>query len=127
MKKVIATQRAPRAVGPYSQAIDTGALVFCSGQIGIDPATGAIAGPGAREQAVQCIRNLQAVLEAAGLGLENVVKTTVFLTDMDDFAIVNDAYASLFTGDPPARSAVAVTSLPKGAKVEIEAVAVRPL
>ena len=125
MKKVISAEHAPRAVGPYSQAIDAGDLVFCSGQIGIDPDSGQLAGQSAREQATQCIRNLKAVLEAAGLSLEDVVKTTVFLTDMAEFAAINEAYASLFTGDPPARSAVAVASLPKGAKVEIEAVAAR--
>lgn len=125
MRKIIATEHAPRAVGPYSQAIDTGGLVFCSGQIGIDPESGQLAGPGAREQATQCIKNLGAVLGAAGLGLGDVVKTTVFLIDMGEFAAVNEAYAALFTGDPPARSAVAVTSLPKGARVEIEAIAAR--
>lgn len=125
MRKIIATEHAPRAVGPYSQAIDTGGLVFCSGQIGIDPESGQLAGPGAREQATQCIKNLGAVLGAAGLGLGDVVKTTVFLIDMGEFAAVNEAYAALFTGDSPARSAVAVTSLPKGARVEIEAIAAR--
>ena len=125
MRKIIATEHAPRAVGPYSQAIGAGDLVFCSGQIGIEPGSGQLAGPGAREQATQCINNLRAVLEAAGLGLGDVVKTTVFHTDMGEFSAVNEAYASLFTTDPPARSAVAVASLPKGAKVEIEAIAVR--
>ncbi len=125
MRKVIATEHAPRAIGPYSQAIEAGDLVFCSGQIGIDPQSGQLAGPSAGEQAARCIENLKAVLEAAGLGLGDVVKTTVFLTDMADFSAVNEAYAARFTGDPPARSAVAVASLPKGAKVEIEAIAVR--
>jgi 2-iminobutanoate/2-iminopropanoate deaminase len=124
MKKIIATDCAPPAVGPYSQAISAGDLVFCSGQIGIDPLTGRIAA-GAREQTTQCIMNLRAVLEATGLSLMDVVKTTVFLTDINDFAEVNAAYAVLFTGEPPARSAVAVTSLPKGARVEIEAIALR--
>lgn len=125
MKKAIATERAPRAVGPYSQAIGSGDLVFCSGQIGIDPASGQLVGPGTGEQALQCLNNLGAVLEAAGLGLEDVVKTTVFLVDMGDFTAVNEVYASRFAGEPPARSAVAVMSLPKGARVEIEAIASR--
>lgn len=125
MKKDIATDRAPRAVGPYSQAISISDLVFCSGQIGVGPASGQLVGPAASEQARQCIMNLRAVLEAAGLGLDDVVKTTVFLTDINDFAEVNGVYASMFTNVPPARSAVAVTALPKGAKVEIEAIAVR--
>lgn len=123
MKKLIATERAPRAVGPYSQAIIAGDLVFCSGQIGLDPQSGQLVGPGAGEQARQCLKNLEAVLGAAGLSLGDVVKTTVFLTDMGDFAEVNEAYSSMMAGEPPARSAVVVTSLPKGARVEIEAVA----
>jgi 2-iminobutanoate/2-iminopropanoate deaminase len=125
MKKVITTDLAPRAVGPYSQAIAAGDLVFCSGQIGIDPATGQMAGPGIEEQVRQCLLNLSAVLETAGSGLPNVVKTTVFLIDMNDFAVVNNVYSSMFTGEPPARSAVAVSALPKGARVEIEAIALR--
>lgn len=112
-------------MGPYSQAIAVGDMVFCSGQLGVDPASGQLAGAGAGEQARQCIMNLRAVLEAAGLSLREVVKTTVFLTSMDDFAEVNAVYASLFTEEPPARSAVAVASLPKGGKVEIEAIALR--
>jgi 2-iminobutanoate/2-iminopropanoate deaminase len=125
MKKIITTDLAPRAVGPYSQAIAAGDLVFCSGQIGIDPATGQMAGPGIEEQVRQCLLNLSAVLEAAGSGLPNVVKTTVFLIDMNDFAVMNNVYSSVFTGEPPARSAVAVSALPKGARAEIEAIALR--
>jgi 2-iminobutanoate/2-iminopropanoate deaminase len=125
MKKIITTDLAPRAVGPYSQAIAAGDLVFCSGQIGIDPATGQMAGPGIEEQVRQCLLNLSAVLEAAGSGLPKVVKTTVFLIDMNDFAVVNNVYSSVFTGEPPARSAVAVSALPKGARAEIEAIALR--
>ncbi|MDW5562605.1 MAG: RidA family protein [Methanomassiliicoccus sp.] len=125
MKRTIATDQAPRAIGPYSQAVRAGELVFCSGQLGMDPGSGQLVGPDAGKQAEQCLMNLQAVLEAAGFGLEDVVKTTVFLTDMNDFGEVNAAYGLVFTVDPPARSAVAVAALPKGAKVEIEAIACR--
>ena len=119
----IATPSAPAAVGPYSQAIDTGALVFVSGQLPIDPATGAFAPGGVQEQTRQSLTNAQAILAAAGLGLGNVVKTTVFLADMGDFAAMNEVYAQFFAAPYPARSAVAVKTLPKGALIEIEVVA----
>lgn len=123
MKQVISTVAAPGAIGPYSQAIRANGFVFASGQLPIDPATGAFVPGGVSEQAEQALQNLRAVLAAAGCGLENVVKTTVFLTDMNDFAAVNAVYAHFFTADCPARSAVQVGALPKGALVEVEAIA----
>ena len=123
MKKVISTSKAPAAIGPYSQAIQVGNLVFASGQIPIDPATGNFVAGGVREQARQSLTNVKAILEEAGLTLDNVVKTTVFLADMNDFADVNAVYAEFFAEPYPARSAVAVKTLPKGALVEIEVIA----
>ena len=124
--KPISTDKAPAAIGPYSQAIDSGAgLVFLSGQLPIDPATGAFPDGGVKEQTRQSILNAQSILEAAGLGLSNVVKTTVFLADMGDFSAMNEVYAQFFTQPFPARSAVAVKTLPKGALVEIECIAAR--
>lgn len=124
MFSAVRTDGAPGPVGPYSQAIVVGEMVYCSGQIGLDPLTGRLAdGPAA--QARQCMANLGAVLAAAGSSLAGVVKTTVFLTDMADFPEVNAAYALSFPSDPPARSTVAVAALPLGARVEVEAVAVR--
>ncbi|MDE7262147.1 MAG: RidA family protein [Oscillospiraceae bacterium] len=125
MKKVLATSAAPAAIGPYSQGIDGGSVVFTSGQLPIDPATGAFAEGGIAEQTRQSLENIKAILAQAGLGMENVVKTTVFLKDMDDFAAMNEAYAAFFPGEPPARSAVEVARLPKDARLEIEAIAVR--
>ncbi|MDR2614995.1 MAG: RidA family protein [Oscillospiraceae bacterium] len=125
MKKVIATPLAPAAIGPYSQGIAVGDLVFVSGQLPIDPATGEPAPGGAAAQTEQSIKNVKAVLEAAGLTLADVVKTTVFLKDMNDFAAMNAVYASYFTESFPARAAVEVARLPKDALVEIEAVACR--
>ena len=120
------TEKAPAAIGPYSQAIDSGAgLVFVSGQLPIDPATGAFPQVGVAEQTRQSLTNAKAILAAAGLGLENVVKTTVFLADMGDFAAMNEVYAQFFSAPFPARSAVAVKTLPKGALVEIECIAAR--
>ena len=122
----IQTGMAPAAIGPYSQAIDSGAgIVFVSGQLPIDPATGAFPEGGIKEQTRQSLANAKAILEAAGLGLGNVVKTTVFLADMGDFAAMNEVYAEFFTAPFPARSAVAVKTLPKGAMVEIECIAAR--
>ncbi|MDR1450369.1 MAG: Rid family detoxifying hydrolase [Propionibacteriaceae bacterium] len=122
----IATPEAPGAIGPYSQAVQAGDYVFVSGQLPIDPATGEFAGPDAASQASQSIANIAAILKAAGLGLEAVVKTTVFLVDIADFAAVNEAYAAHFQGPVlPARAAFATAGLPKGARVEIEAIAVR--
>ena len=124
--KPIKTSNAPEAIGPYSQAIDSGAgLVFLSGQLPIDPATGAFPEGGVKEQTRQSLLNVAAILREAGLGLGSVVKTTVYLSDMGDFAAMNGVYAEFFSAPFPARSAVAVKALPKGALVEIECIAVR--
>ena len=124
--KPIKTDKAPAAIGPYSQAIDSGCgLVFVSGQLPIDPATGAFPEGGVKEQTRQSLLNASAILQAAGLGLQDVVKTTVFLADMGDFAAMNEVYALFFTEPFPARSAVAVKTLPKGALVEVECIAAR--
>ena len=125
MKTVIATTAAPGAIGPYSQAIEANGLVFVSGQIPLDPATVAFVPGGVEAQAEQSLKNLKAVLEAAGCSLADVVKTTVFLTNMGDFAAVNEVYARFFTAECPARSAVQVGALPKRALVEIEAIAAK--
>ena len=124
MKKVIATTNAPGAIGPYSQAIDTGSFVFISGQIPVNPATGEIP-EGIEAQAAQSMANIKAILAEAGLTMDNVVKTTVFLADMSLFAEMNKGYAENFTAPFPARSAVAVKELPKQVLVEIEVIAVR--
>ena len=121
--KVISTKKAPAAIGPYSQAIQVGSLIYTSGQIPIDPATGRFVEGGIKEQTRQSLTNIQAILEEAGLTMANVVKTTVFMADMNDFADMNSVYAEFFTEPYPARSAVAVKTLPKGALVEIEVVA----
>lgn len=121
--KVISTKKAPAAIGPYSQAIQVGNLVYTSGQIPIDPTTGAFVEGGIKEQTRQSLTNVEAILEEAGLTLGCVVKTTVFLADMSDFADMNEVYAEFFAEPYPARSAVAVKTLPKGALVEIEVVA----
>jgi 2-iminobutanoate/2-iminopropanoate deaminase len=121
----IATTGAPAAIGPYSQAIATEGLVFASGQIALDPASGQLAAGDVRVQTRQAIENLSAVLEAAGSSLTHVVKTTVFLTKMSDFAAMNEVYGQFFAVEPPARSTVAVAELPRGAQVEVEAIAVR--
>ena len=120
----IDTPNAPAAVGPYSQAMATDSLVYTSGQLGINPADKAMP-EGVREQAALCLNNVKAVLEAAGSGLDKVLKVTVFLTDMNDFAAVNEIYADFFSQPYPARSCFAVKTLPLGAKVEIDAVAAR--
>lgn len=125
MKKAIATEKAPGAIGPYSQAVEAGGLVFVSGQLPLDPATGAFAGQDVRAQTRQSLTNIAAILEAAGLSMDEVVKTTVLLADMNDFAPMNEVYAEFFTGVCPARAAFAVKDLPKGARVEIEAIACR--
>ncbi len=124
-KRRIATPDAPAALGPYSQAIDTGAQIFCSGQVGVDPATGDLVVGGIKAEAQRALRNLGAVLEAAGVSYADVVKTTVFLIDIGDFATFNAIYADFFPDPPPARSTFAVAALPKGARVEVEAIAVR--
>lgn len=123
MKKVIKTAKAPSAIGPYSQAIQVGNLVYTSGQIPIDPSTGAFVEGGIKEQTRQSLQNVKSILEEAGLTMCDVLKTTVFMADMNDFADMNAVYASFFTEPYPARSAVAVKTLPKGALVEIEVIA----
>lgn len=122
-KKAINTEKAPKAIGPYSQAIQVGNLVYTSGQLPINPTTGAFPEGGIKEQTRQSLSNIQAILEEAGLTMSNVVKTTVFLADMNDFADMNTVYAEFFTQPYPARSAVAVKTLPKNALVEIEVMA----
>ncbi len=123
MKKMISTPKAPAAIGPYSQAIQVGNLIYTSGQIPIDPATGQLVEGGIKEQTRQSLSNIQAILQEAGLTMASVVKTTVFMADMADFAEMNSVYAEFFTEPYPARSAVAVKTLPKNALVEIEVVA----
>ncbi len=124
-RKVVQTKDAPAAIGPYSQAIVASGLVFCSGQIALDPATGALDTSASVEaQTVRVMDNLRAVLDAAGSSLQHVVRTTIFLADMADFATVNGVYGRYFTSEPPARATVAVKDLPKGAKVEIDAIAI---
>lgn len=124
--QAVQTNGAPAAIGPYSQAIRSGDLVFCSGQLGIDPATGELA-DGVEAQVERSLRNLEAVLDAAGLSIGDVVKTTIFLADIGDFAAVNAVYATFMPDPPPARSTIGVGALPKGGLVEIEAVARRPI
>ncbi len=123
-KDIISTDKAPKAIGPYSQAVKVGNMLFTSGSIPLDPETGSIVGETAAEQAEQSLKNLFAVLNEANAKAENVVKTTVFLSDMDDFAQINEVYSSYFTENFPARSCVAVKTLPKNVKIEIEAIAV---
>ncbi len=122
-KKIVATSKAPQAIGPYSQAVVAGGLVFTSGQLGMNPETMELVSESAVEQAHQACKNLIAVLEEAGSSIENVIKTTVFLDDINDFVAVNEVYAEYFTQPFPARSAVQVGKLPKAAKVEIESIA----
>lgn len=125
MKKVIATEQAPAAIGPYSQGIEaSGRMIFVSGQIPINPATGNIEAETIEEQTRQSLTNIQHILEAAGAGMSDVVKTTVLLADIADFAAMNGVYAEFFKGDCPARAAFQVAAIPKGARVEIEAIAV---
>ena len=125
-REVVTCSNAPKAIGPYSVAIATGCLVFVSGQLGIDPASGAIVEGGIQSQTRTALNNVRSVLESAGSSLEQVVKTTVFLTDMAQFAEMNAVYAEFFTADFPARSAIQVAALPKGGIVEVEAIAVLP-
>lgn len=124
MKETISTENAPGAIGPYSQAVKTGNMVFCSGQIPIDPATGEFVSNDVAEQTRQVLKNLIAVLEAAGTDLNNVVKTTVFLADMNDFTAMNEIYAEFFNENKPARATVQAARLPRDARVEIECIAV---
>lgn len=123
MKTVISASNAPAAIGPYSHAIAAGDFLFTSGQIPLDPATGKLAGDTIEVQAEQVLKNLEAVLSANGMTFANVIKTTVFLTDLADFATVNSIYATRFPSEPPARSCVQVAGLPAGSKIEIELVA----
>lgn len=123
--KQISTQNAPAAIGPYSQAIEVNGFVYASGQLPINPATGAFPEGGVKEQTRQSLMNVKAILEEAGLALSNVVKTTVYLADMGDFAAMNEVYSQFFAQPFPARSAIAVKALPKGALVEVEVVAAR--
>ena len=125
MKKVIFTEKAPAAIGPYSQAIEANGMVFLSGQLPVDPATGEFAPGGVAEQTARCFETIKSILAEAGLTTANIVKTTVFLADMSLFAEMNGVYATYFEGDFPARSAFAVKALPKGALVEIESIAVK--
>jgi len=125
MKKAIATQKAPAAIGPYSQAIDAGSFVYLSGQLPIDPTTGQFPEGGIKEQTRQSLLNAQAILIEAGLDLQDVVKTTVLLSDITNFGPMNEVYAEMFSAPFPARSAFAVRDLPKGALVEIEMIAAR--
>ncbi|HET7828353.1 MAG TPA: RidA family protein [Candidatus Limnocylindrales bacterium] len=124
-RQAVTTAGAPAAIGPYSQGIDTDGLVFCSGQLGLDPATGDLVEGGVEAQAERALRNLQAVLDAAGATFDDVVKTTIFLVDIGDFAAVNAVYARFMPDPPPARSTVGVAALPKGGRVEVEAIARR--
>lgn len=124
MKEIVATERAPRAIGPYSQAVRSGNFLFASGQIPIDPATGEFVAGGITEQTEQVMRNVSAILEAAGASLHQVVKTTVFLVDMDDFTAMNEVYGRFFGENPPARATVQAARLPRDARVEIEAIAI---
>ena len=124
MKKIISTSEAPAAIGPYSQAVRSGNFLFCSGQIPLDPASGQIVSGDIATQTRRVLDNIGAVLKAEGLTFENIMKTTIFLIDLGDFQTVNEVYSSYFQQQPPARSTVQVAALPKGAKVEIEAIAV---
>lgn len=122
-KTIVRTDKAPAAVGPYSQAVRVGQMVYTAGQIPLDPTTGKVVTGDISAQAEQALRNLQAVLEAAGASLEHVVKTTVFLQDMNEFGEMNEVYSRFFSQNPPARSAVEVAALPLGVRIEVEAVA----
>lgn len=125
MKKIISTNDAPAAIGPYSQAVEAGGLIFISGQLPVDPASGALAEADTAIQTEAVIKNIAAILKSQGLTLENVVKTTVFMTDLSQFVKMNEVYASFFSKNPPARATIEVKALPKGALVEIEAIAAR--
>ena len=125
MKNIITAANAPAALGPYSHAVAVGELLFTSGQLGMDPATGKLAGENIEAQTEQALNNLEAVLAANGMTFANVVKTTIFLTDLVDFATVNDIYATRFPAEPPSRSCVQVAALPAGAKIEMEVIATK--
>jgi 2-iminobutanoate/2-iminopropanoate deaminase len=123
-KQIVVAEKAPKAIGPYSAGVKAGSFIYTAGQLGIDPGTGAFVDGGIEAETSQAIKNLRAVLEAAGTSLNNVVKTTVYLRDMNDFAVMNGVYAEFFTENYPARSAVQVARLPKDGAIEIEAVAI---
>ncbi|MCA9791717.1 MAG: RidA family protein [Candidatus Eremiobacteraeota bacterium] len=122
-KVIVSTDKAPAAIGPYSQAVQTNGFVFCSGQIALKPGGDSLIGETAADQVEQVMANLKAVLEAAGSGLDKVVKTTIYLVDLNDFSAVNEAYGQYFPSQPPARATVEVSRLPRGARVEIDAIA----
>jgi 2-iminobutanoate/2-iminopropanoate deaminase len=122
VRRTVGTDAAPEAIGPYSQAVAAQGLLFCSGQIPLDPESGEVVGDTAAEQATRCLRNLAAVCEAAGTSLERAVRLTIYTTELDRFTEINEAYAEFFGDDPPARAAVGVAALPKGARVEIDAI-----
>lgn len=124
MKEIVSTDKAPGAIGPYSQAVKAGGMVFCSGQIPIDPATGEFVSDDVSEQTEQVLKNLGEVLAAAGVGFDSVVKTTIFLASMEDFALVNQIYGKYFSDNKPARATVQAARLPRDAKVEIDCIAV---
>jgi 2-iminobutanoate/2-iminopropanoate deaminase len=126
MKRAIQSRQAPAAIGPYSQAVENGSLVFCSGQIGLDPAAGTIVAGGVEVETRRVLENLRVVLAEAGLGLRDVVKTTIFMVDLSDFDVVNRVYGEHFEAPYPARSTVQVAALPRKARIEIEAIAIRP-
>ena len=123
--KIHLTKNAPAPIGPYSQAVEVDGFLFCSGQIALDPQTSQVVSGGVKEQAAQVMKNIEAVLKQADMKFSNVIKTTIFLTDMNDFAAVNEVYGAYFQSNPPARSTVAVAGLPKGVQVEIEILAKR--
>lgn len=125
MKKIISTDKAPKAIGPYSQAVEANGILFISGQVPIDPASGKLIEGGIKEQTEQVMKNIGAILEAAGLSYANVVKSTCLLNDMDNFAAMNEVYARFYTSEMPARAAYGVVRLPLGALIEIETIAVR--
>lgn len=125
MKKIVATEKAPGAIGPYSQAVEAGNIIYVSGQLPINPASGQFAGETIEEQTRQSLTNMKNILESSGYSVDGVVKTTVFLKDIADFAAMNGVYAQFFAKDCPARSAFQVANLPKDAKIEIEAIAVK--
>ncbi|OGR67296.1 MAG: reactive intermediate/imine deaminase [Elusimicrobia bacterium GWC2_61_19] len=125
MKEIISTRNAPAAIGPYSQAVEAGGLIFISGQLPVDPATGNLAPAEIKAQTEAVIKNLEAILKSEGLSLENILKTTVYMADLSQFAQMNETYAKFFAANPPARATIEVKALPKAALVEIEAVASR--
>lgn len=125
-KEIITTDKAPKAIGPYSQGVKAGGFLFCSGQIPLDPVTGELRGADIREQAEQVMENIAAVLAAAGLSFDDVMKSTIYLVDLADFAVVNEVYGGRFPAEAPARSTVEVKGLPRGARVEIEVIALAP-